>query len=204
MSRFETGEIYHIYNRGVEKRDIFLDESDYNRFLFILDVFNDKNSTLNITRRISLTERNAISLKPVSKERLVKIREFCLMPNHFHLLVEQIENKGISEFMRRIGIGYTHHFNNKYKRSGVLFQGRTKSKHINSNPYLMWIKRYIHLNPVDVLAPQIKKGSIKNIGKTIEKLNNYKWVSCDNFSIYTDDLKSDLEEILQPHPKDKN
>jgi putative transposase len=196
MSRFEIGETYHIYNRGVDKRNIFLDKSDYRRFLFILDIFNDTNSTTNTLRRVNLSEGLKNSQKPEPKIPLVEIEEFCLMPNHFHLLLKQIIDNGISKFMQKIGVGHTHYFNQKYDRSGVLFQGKTKSKHINTEAFYLWIKRYIHLNPLDLMtSSKIKVNN--NTESLIRKLDDYRWVSCSDYSIYRSDLNKNLDEILE-------
>jgi len=189
MSRFEIGENYHVYNRGVEKRKIFLDEEDYERFFFILDIFNDKNSTINTARRINISEGSRTSLRPKKKERIVDIIEYCFMPNHFHILAAPLVDGGLSKLMQRIGVGYTHYFNKKYKRSGVLFQGGSKSKHIDSNEYLLWIKQYIHLNPVELFFTS----SNQNINDIVSTLNDYKWVSCDNYNIY----KPEIDEVRE-------
>jgi len=81
-----------------------------------------------------------------SEERLVNIIAFCLNPNHFHFILEQLTDRGISEFMRRLSGGYTWYFNNKYERSGSLFQGVFKDVHIDSNEYLLHLSAYVNLN----------------------------------------------------------
>ena len=109
--------IYHVFNRGVEKRRVFMDEHDYSRFVNNLAIFNDVRAVLNAKYRIK--EIKSID----NREPLIDILAFCLMPNHFHLLLRQKEDNGISKFMNKIGVGYTNYFNWKYERGGPVFQG---------------------------------------------------------------------------------
>ena len=138
--QFVAGEYYHIYNRGVDKRSIVCDHYDANRFVQCLDVFNDTELTG------SLYELSFAVNKKKSKKKLVNIIAYCLNPNHFHLILEQVSPNGISKFMHRISGGYSWYFNNKYKRKGALFQGVFKAKHIADNDYLLHLSAYINLN----------------------------------------------------------
>lgn len=126
-----NGEIYHIFNRGVDKRTIFQDKDDVLRFIQSVNEFN--------------TEKPIRSLYAHSFP-LVNVICFCLNPNHFHLMVRQEKENGISEFMKRLGGGYTWYFNKKHKRSGSLFQGRFKSVHVGSNEQLLYLSVYVNLN----------------------------------------------------------
>ena len=139
---FANGEIYHIYNRGVEKRNIFLDWADLKRFVDSVNLFNDISPSGSFYEQGLLMKKGKIK-KP---ERLVKIICFALNPNHYHLLIEQVEEKGIEKFMQKLGTGYTMFFNKKHKRSGCLFQGLFKSKHVDSNEYLLRLSAYVNLN----------------------------------------------------------
>ena len=139
---FVDGEFYHIFNRGVDKRQVFLDRADFDRFLQSLIIFN----TMEPVGSILEYSINRKFGRPMSKSKLVDIICYCLNPNHFHLLLEQRENGGLGEFIRRVGNGYTKYFNHRYKRSGVLFQGGSKSSHIDSNEYLLHVSAYINLN----------------------------------------------------------
>ncbi|HEY9582992.1 MAG TPA: transposase [Candidatus Paceibacterota bacterium] len=138
---FANGEFYHVYNRGVDKREIFTDNFDSIRFLQSMIIFNDQNPIG------SIYEQNfdTYALKKSGK-KLVEIICYCLNPNHFHFLLEQKTNGGISEFMKRLSGGYTWSFNNKYKRGGALFQGRFKSNHVDSSDYLLHLSAYVNLN----------------------------------------------------------
>lgn len=141
---FAIGEHYHVYNRGVDKRIIFTDEYDIRRFFQSMVEFNT------IDPIGSIYENSFLQLggeTPKSgQKKLVNIIAYCLNPNHFHLILEQLVDGGISEFMKRLGGGYTSYFNQKYKRSGSLFQGVFKSVHIDTNEYLLHVSAYVNLN----------------------------------------------------------
>ena len=139
---FINGNFYHIFNRGVDKRDIFLDTDDLSYFVNRLKDFNDINSYGGA--RISNLPKYKKLRSPTSK--LVEIYAYCLLPNHFHLVVEQKSEGGISKFMQKLLTGYTHFFNKKYERSGVLFQGGFKAKEINDDFYLKNILIYVTFN----------------------------------------------------------
>jgi REP element-mobilizing transposase RayT len=140
---FANGEFYHVYNRGVDKRIIFNDESDLNRFFKSMVEFNTVSPVGSLYEN-SFRQLGGSTAKP--EDRLVNMIAYCLNPNHYHLILEQIKDGGISEFMKRLSGGYTWYFNNKYRRSGALFQGRFKSIHIDSNEYLLHVSVYVNLN----------------------------------------------------------
>lgn len=131
--------VYHIYNRGVEKRNIFIEEDDYAVFLNLLKRYLSPEPSADKLGRISRTYYGEIELMA-----------FCLMPNHFHILVWQKNPDGITKLMQSVCTSYTGYFNKKYKRVGSLFQGRYKASHITSDGYYQHISRYIHLNPLDI------------------------------------------------------
>ena len=176
--KFSTGEYYHIYNRGVEKRDIFLENSDFWRFLAGMRELNNDDTIRNFGRRY-LSKAN---LRSEGKE-LVGIVCYCLMPNHFHFILHQLEDKGISKFMHKMGTAYTKYFNLKHERSGVLFQGTFQAKHIENEQYLLHLSRYIHLNPLEV-PPHSNDGF-----NSKESLKSYKWSS---LPFYLDRDKNNL------------
>lgn len=132
------GEKYHIYNRGVDKRSVFQDKDDYLRFYISLDVFNEVEPIVNFNF--------ARDKEPPRKDPLVQVIAYCLLPNHFHLILEQVSENGISEFMKRINGGYTSYFNDKYERSGSLFQGTFKRIHIDTNEYYSYLFAYVNEN----------------------------------------------------------
>ncbi len=137
---FINGKFYHIYNRGVDKRDIFEDYEDLERFFESMKEFNTIEPIGSLFEKSfgSRTAKNA-------KKPLVNFIAFCLNKNHYHFILEQVVNNGISEFMKRLG-GYTWYFNNRHGRGGSLFQGRFKSVHIASNEYLLHLSIYVNLN----------------------------------------------------------
>lgn len=142
---FVEGEYYHIYNRGVDKRTIFLNKNDYKRFILLLHVLNTNENlkVRDLLRVNSFDELLAIK----NKTPLVAVGAYCLMPNHFHLLLTPLVKGGISKFMLKLQTSYSMYFNIKNERSGALFQGAFKSQHLDNDEYLKYIYSYIHLNP---------------------------------------------------------
>lgn len=179
---FATDHVYHIYNRGIEKRDVFLNNKDYYRFIHDLYEFNDKKPVIN-TNFYFNQNLNYRGPTPIVRKRdlLVDILCFCLMPNHFHLLLRQRIEGGISLFMQKLGGGYTTYFNKKYDRSGVLFQGRHKAVYVDNESYFTHLSRYIHLNPVDLIEPGWKEKGIQNWEKVNQFLESYKWSSYQDY-----------------------
>ncbi|MDP3004385.1 MAG: transposase [Candidatus Azambacteria bacterium] len=179
--------IYHIYNRGVEKRILFMDDQDYLRFVDDLIIFNDVKFTINPKRRIRDIRNNDYKRKP-----LVDILTFCLMPNHYHLLLRQRVDGGITEFMRKLGDGYVKYFNLKHQRVGPLFQGKFKSVLIDDESQFIYIPFYIHLNPLDLYCSDWQSKGVDKPKKAIEFLNNFKWSSHSDYI-----GKSDFSLVLQ-------
>ena len=146
---FENGEFYHVYNRGVDKRIVFSDEDDLNRFMQSMEEFNVIDPIGSIYQNSFIKNKSDSTDQlghPMSKLKLVNFICYCLNPNHYHFILEQVSDKGIEKFMQRLGNGYTKYFNNKNKRSGVLFQGKFKAVHIDSNEYLLHASAYVNLN----------------------------------------------------------
>lgn len=140
---FANGEFFHVYNRGVDKRIIFMEDEDIERFFQSMIEFNAADPVGSLYQN-SFRQLSGPTSK--SEDRLVNIVAYCLNPNHFHIVLEQLIDGGISEFMKRLGGGYTCFFNNKNERSGSLFQGRFKAIHIDSNEYLLHVSAYVNLN----------------------------------------------------------
>src|SRR3989338_3710478 len=162
---FTNGEFYHVYNRGVDKRQIFMEVDGSQRFL---DCMREFNTIKPIDSLYVHTFRSA-NQKVAYSKKLVRIIAYCLNPNHFHLLLQQISKGGISEFMKRLGGGYTNFFNEKLERVGSLFQGRYKVKHITSNDYLLHVSAYVNLNDK---VHRIKSPVIKSSWCEYEKGSN--------------------------------
>jgi len=178
-TQFANDQYYHIYNRGVDKRQIFLQDKYYHRFIHDLYEFNDLNIVTNVNWRFNDIQHYGSPAPIVKKERkrLVDIVCFCLMPNHFHLILKQLIDNGISKFMHKLGTGYVNYFNEVQDRTGVLFEGRFKSILIENDEYLMHLSRYIHLNCIDLIDPKWKENGIKKWGNANEFLGSYKWSS---------------------------
>lgn len=172
---FAVGETYHVFNRGVDKRDIFLDDRDYYRFVKSLYEFNDEQPAFNTYNQLKNwnmnTGQGSIPLYKIDRQPLVDIFVFTLMSNHYHLMIRQIKPDGIVRFMQKLGTGYTMYFNKRYERAGSLFQGKFKAVHINTEAQFLYLPHYIHTNPLASYR-----------GRTsIEKLLEYRWSS---FSAY--------------------
>jgi len=134
--------------RGVEKRVIFPEKEDYFRFIHDLFEFNDENAVGDAFRKnIPRTVLGKVRTIKEKRRLLVEILTFCLMPNHFHLLLYQLNRNGISNFMRKMG-GYATYINKKYRRVGHLYQGRFRAIHIKGNNQLKNVFVYIHTNPI--------------------------------------------------------
>jgi len=143
---FIAGEFYHVYNRGVDKRIVFSDQDDVDRFFQSMNEFNVVEPIGSIYENSFLKSQLGSETPKFKKKKLVNIIAYCLNPNHFHFILEQVEEGGISNFMKRLGGGYTNYYNEKKKRSGSLFQGVFKATHIDSNEYLLYVSAYVNLN----------------------------------------------------------
>lgn len=176
-------EFYHVYNRGVAKLPTYFSKNDYGRFMLCLSYYRFKNvpSKLSKLLQIEKQEREKILIDLESTEKIVEIIAFCLMPNHFHLLLKQTANTGISTFLKKITDSYTRYFNTRHERIGPLFQGAFKTVHVETNEQLLHLSRYIHLNPL--VSFVVRE----------EKFKSYPWSSLfyylnGNFS------------LINPHP----
>lgn len=177
---FSTGEYYHLYNRGTDKREIFVNVHDYNRFLALLYVCNSSKA---VDIALHFQEgRSFLELFDIKRDgTLVDIGAYCLMPNHFHLLVREKEGDGVSLFMKKLATAYSMYFNKKNNRSGALFEGRFKAKHVDTDEYLKYLFAYIHLNPVKLVDPEWKENGIKDREKAKEYLEKYRYSSYSEY-----------------------
>ncbi len=175
-----NGEIYHIFNRGTEKRIIFTCKKDYERFIVNLILFNDENG--NTVKNISRYDIESACQK-IPDNVLVRIHAFSLLPNHFHLMLEQVAENGIPRFLHRIEMSYSLYFNKLYSRSGNLFQGTYKLKHIDNDAYLLYLPLYVHLNALDLLESERnwKEKGINNKTNAVNFLRNYNWSSLQEY-----------------------
>jgi putative transposase len=195
-----AGEYYHLYNRGVEKRIIFLDKEDYFHFLKLLYICNSKKS---------ITFRN-LGKSFERGETIVDIGAYCLMPNHFHLLCHEKIESGISIFMKKLLTAYAMYFNKKYERSGILFQGRFKSEHASTDKYLKYLYAYIHLNPAKLKESKWRELKSYNSGELLNYIKEYPYSSLyeyinnkikitnpDKFPEYFSNGKAHIKDLFQ-------
>lgn len=179
---FASGEFYHIYNRGNSKQTIFKDAGDYRRFQQMLFAMNAEERV--IFRHIEKDNMYSYDRGPL----LVAIGAYCLMPNHFHILLTPLQENGVQDFMQKLSTGYSMYFNKKYERTGVLFEGRFKSEHVDLDEYLKYLFSYIHLNPLKLIDPKWKEMGIRDIPGANKHLNEY------TYSSYLDYLEKGRKE----------
>lgn len=184
---FANDQIYHVFNRGVEKRPIFLSKRDYERALQTLTFYSYANLPIRFSKFLQLQEplkletiNNIKSNNPLRVEIIV----FCLMPNHFHLLLKQTEENGISRFLADLTNSYTKYFNIKNDRVGPLMQGLFKAVRIEDDNQLVHISRYIHLNPTSSFL--IKP----------EELKTYHWSSYPEYLGLVNEQVCQKEAVL--------
>lgn len=173
----EVGEWYHCYNRGVDKRKVFASHRDFERFMALMFTANGLSGkrAANAHRKAGL--RNLLDMEvPSGITPLVEIGAYCLMPNHVHFVVKEVTEGGIAAFMQKIFTGYTMYFNKRNERTGALFSGSYKSKHLSTDRYFKHAINYVHMNPVELYEPNWKQGA-GNLGKIEEKLRAYKYSS---------------------------
>lgn len=181
---FRNEYFYHIYNRGIEKRTTFVNRRNYQRMLELLKFYSFKVVPLRYSRFIELPKdrQQQIYLKMVESGKLIDIVSFCLMPNHFHILLKQLHENGIKIFVSNISNSYTKYFNTKNNRQGSLFQGTFKAILVEDDEQLIHLMRYIHLNPVS--------GSMINL----DELGFYEWCSHKYF------LEGDNDDFINNQP----
>lgn len=167
-----SSEYYHIYSRGNSKQKIFHDNEDYFRFMSLLYACNSINNF-----RIFTLAKEKSPYDFERGKRIVSIGAYVLMPNHFHILITQLENSGVSKFMQKVLTAYVMYYNKKYQRTGGLFEGKFKSEHAKDDRYLKYLFSYIHLNPIKLIQKNWREVGIKNKKEILEYLENYKYSS---------------------------
>jgi len=178
-----VGEFYHIYNRGVEKKDIFLDKDDYERFISLLFLANGVSpvEVRNLKKSVKKLDQGGTLVQKMycinKDESLVGIGAYCLMPNHFHILINEKTEGGITKFMHKLTTAYTMYFNKKYERVGPLLQGTFKSEHADSDEYLKYLFSYIHLNPLKIIDKNWKESPDSDFERRKTFLEEYLYSS---------------------------
>jgi len=187
--KFVQGKFYHIYNRGVDKREIFLEDADKWRCLQGLCLFNNEKHSSNVLWQIE-KNRGEVNLKILKdyiikegRDLIVRILAYCLMPNHYHLIVEELQDGGISRFMHKFGNGYVHYFNKKYKRSGSLFEAPFKAILVENEIYLQYLLVYINvINPGQLVEAKLKEEGIRDIEAVIKAADECPWTTHQEYS----------------------
>ncbi len=178
-------DLYHVINKGVDGRTIFMDKQDYARFVHDLYEFNDMEPASEFSRTLSLEDTNVGRTTSHIRTRIVDIHGWVLMKNHFHLLLSERVPGGITLFLRKLS-GYARYFNERHGRQGTLFQGRTKRILISTHAHLLYILHYIHANPLDYLPNATEwrdrdKGLIANLKTSLSFLHEYRWSSYPDY-----------------------
>lgn len=177
-------QIYHVYNRGIDGRDTFLDKKCYWRILQLINYYRFSSQAVRFSRYLDLpeTQRKKTIDKLYKQHELINIFAYCIMPNHFHLLLEQMVDNGISKFLSNLLNSYTRYFNTRNKRIGQLFLGQFKASLIESEAQMLHVSRYIHLNPYS-----------SGLTRDFDDLLKYEWSSLPEY------LYSDGQDILICH-----
>ena len=172
--------LYHVLNRGVDKRKIFLSDEDYFRGIHDLFEFNDTAPVNNLTyffRKKSKDVGRPYIVEKKARKLLVKIHAFSLMPNHYHLFLSPVVENGVPLFIKKLDGGYARYFNEKYKRKGFLFEGRYKKIIVKDEAHFTHLPYYIHMNPLDLIAPEWREKKLHNFARAMKFLNSYRWSS---------------------------
>lgn len=167
---FGVDEWYHCYSRGVDKRIVFENESEFKRFEHLLYLCN---STTPVHRSALARSSDEDIYKTQRGDPLVVLGAYSLMPNHFHLLIREIREGGLSEFMRKVGIAYIMYFNIKHERAGNLFVKPFRSKHVSTDDYFKRVAGYIHLNSAELFEPGWKEGCVRDPALLKKQLRSY-------------------------------
>ena len=164
------GEYYHLYGRGVDKRVVFTEPSEYERFIAYLYILNSAQNSRHSDFFRTHTSQDAFNID--RGDPLVAFGAFCLMPNHFHLYVTPLVEGGVSKFMQRLQTAYTKYFNQKHARTGALFGSTFKSEHVKNDNHAKYLFSYIHLNPAKLKDPRWKEkgsGDLKKLAAFVEE-----------------------------------
>lgn len=170
LIKIAPGEYYHICNRAVNKQTIFHDTKDYFRFLFLILYFQSPVVFQQLGRMVKdFVLSSALDIKEeVIKKRTVELVAFCIMPNHFHLIVKELEESAIAVYMQRVLTAYSKYYNTKYEKSGHVFQGPYRAIHISDDSQLKYLSAYIHRNP-------------RELAGWLNKEDKYQWSSYQDY-----------------------
>ncbi|KKW06034.1 MAG: hypothetical protein UY40_C0004G0018 [candidate division CPR1 bacterium GW2011_GWC1_49_13] len=181
VRNFQENSFYHVFNQGVEKRPIFLDETDYATFLYYLTVY-----LLPIEKAAQMYPDTPVRLYEKNLTEEVKLIAYCLMPNHFHLLLKQETANGVSKLLKQLTNAYTLYFNQKYQRVGALMQGPFRAAPVTEDKLFIHLVRFIHLNPL--------------VAGLIGDLASYRWSSYNWYLGNQADIPTEKDKVLAFFP----
>lgn len=181
-----TDEVYHVYNRGINRQPTFNTKREYQRALLAIKYYKVSDPPIRLSKFLQFEKGRQEEVQEAinQRDRLVEIVCFCLMPNHFHFLLKQKKEKGISKFLGNLQNSYTRYFNTLNERDGSLFLDQFKAKRIETDEQLVHVSRYIHLNPYTGY-----------VVKSLEELESYPWSSFPNYLKGDNDFL-DIELVL--------
>ena len=196
---FQVDEWFHCYNRGIDKRTVFESEDDSERFLQLLYLANSEE-------KLHLADISLTTDEIMWHERgapLVSVGAYCLMPNHFHLMLKEIRENGITQFMRKLGTAYTMYFNLRHERTGNLFLKPFRSRHVDSDRYFQHVVNYIHCNPAERIDAGWKEGRINSMNRLERELRAYRYSSFPDYvgnrrpisAILSDDVRETYRHV---------
>lgn len=199
---------YHVYNRGVDKREIFLEETDCVQFLHYLKLYLSPPEVLMKAPDISIRRLHKILNLNISNE--VILQSFSLMPNHFHLQIKQIKTTGMEKLTRRVLTSYSQFFNRKYKRRGPLFESVYKAVILNTTEQFLYLSSYIHRNPLKLKHTKFdfvnfssypyylgeKHAAWLNPDEILEHFNTVKSNQYFSYKFFVEDFRENPEEVL--------
>jgi putative transposase len=187
-----------VFNRGAHKAPIFKTPEDYERFMLLLYIANDMRAFefRNAARKYEGRPFSDMFAGEERQKDQVDVLAYALMPNHFHLVLREKSEGGIERFMRKAMTAYSMYFNAKHQHSGVLFQGRFKSSHVADETYFRWIFAYVHLNPIEIVAPDWESGRFGPMGEIRKRMGEYMYSSYPDYQ----GLQRPHNRILAPDP----
>ncbi|MCD5384479.1 MAG: transposase [Candidatus Pacebacteria bacterium] len=193
ITQFETGEFYHIYNRGIDKRKIFFSAGDWKHFQKLMWARNIEGSYIRADR-LKTFDRDSVD----RDDTLVDICAYALMDNHFHFLLKEKKEGGITKFMSKFLTSYSMYMNKKYERTGPLMCRPFRAKHVDSDEYFRWLISYIHLNPIGKIYPEFEESGIDNLTDTMKFLEEYDYSSYKDYFVADRDASSLLNKDALP------
>lgn len=182
LTPLAEGEVYHIYNQGVARSAVFTQTTDYSRLIETFAYYQYRDPPVRFSQIARWLAKQKVSPVKPSAPRIVEIYCYCLMPNHFHLLIKQLSEDGVSTFVSRSINSYTRYFNTRHRRVGPLFKGPFKAVRIETDQQLIHVSRYIHLNPL--------------VSFVTRDLNKYRWSSYPTYIGLVKDNLCKKEEVL--------